>query len=72
MHSANLQTSDRLKRVAELLADGKEHSTMEIIRNANVCAVNSVVAEIRANGSEISCRRDGNAWYYKMEVKNEI
>lgn len=70
MHSANLSTSDRLKRVAAILADGREHSTLDIIKKADVCAVNSIISELRANGGNISCRCEGRVWYYKMEVNN--
>ena len=64
MHFAHLDHSDRLQRVAALLADGRERSTLEIIEQAHVCAVNSVVAELRANGIEIHCRRVGDVWFY--------
>lgn len=68
MHSASLKTSERLKRVAALLADGQEHTTRDIIQAAGVCAVNSIISELRANGGQILCRRDGDVWYYKMEA----
>ena len=48
MHAARLESSSRLKRVFELLADGREHSTQDIVRGAGVCAVNSIIAELRA------------------------
>lgn len=66
MHAADLAHSPRLQRVADLLTDGQEHSTMEIIHAAQVCAVNSIVAELRANGLEIVCRRVGDIWYYRQ------
>lgn len=66
MHSATLNGSRRLQRVRKLLADGKPHSTMEIIQRANVCAVNSIVSELRANGMAIDCRREGRRWYYRL------
>ena len=58
MHAARLDRSPRLRRVHALLADGVERSTLEIMRGANVCAVNSCVAELRANGAEIVCRQE--------------
>lgn len=64
MKAAHLATSPRLQRVAALLADGQEHSTMEIIQAAGVCAVNSIVAELRTNGLQILCRRCGDIWVY--------
>ena len=47
MKAARLENSARLRRVADLLADGREYSTLDIIMGAGVCAVNSCVAELR-------------------------
>ncbi|MEZ5571200.1 MAG: hypothetical protein R3E64_04175 [Halioglobus sp.] len=69
MHAAQIHKSERLQRVDALLADGNPHSTMEIIEAANVCAVNSIVAELRANGRTISCQRVDDVWFYQMETK---
>jgi len=66
-HTAKLSTSSRLKRVDKLLSDGREYSTREIIAHADVCAVNSVITELRHNGRNITCRREGQHWYYTME-----
>jgi len=57
MHAAKLEVSPRLQRVANLLGDGEEHSTREIVHKCNVCAVNSAVSELRANGLNIVCRQ---------------
>ena len=57
MHAANLQVSERLQRVANLLGDGEEHSTRDIVLKCNVMAVNSAVSELRANGLNIVCRQ---------------
>lgn len=65
MHSASIERSKRLQRVDDLLADGKEYSTMDIVHNASVCAVNSIVSELRANGRAIACRRTKNIWFYR-------
>lgn len=67
MHSAVLSKSQRLQRVLKVLSDTKPHSTREIIRKASVCAVNSIVAELRCNGYMIECRRVGDKWFYWME-----
>lgn len=64
LHAARLEFSPRLQRVADLLADGAEHTTMDIIQAAGVCAVNSIVAELRSNGLHILCRRCGDVWVY--------
>lgn len=66
MNSASLEKSERLQRVHELLASGHEYSTMEIIRLANVCAVNSIISELRDNGLFITCRRRSGAFYYHI------
>lgn len=75
MHAADPHTSPRLQRVLSLLADQAEHSTMDICRGAEVCAVNSCVAELRHAGAEIVCTiktlraHDGarrRIWFYRM------
>ena len=71
MHAARLANSPRLQRVHALLADGAEHSTMDIVAEARVCAVNSIVAELRVQGAEIACRqirshRGDRVWLYSM------
>ena len=68
MNAAKLDKSDRLQRVDALLSSGKQYSTLEIVQKACVCAVNSIIAELRANGRQITCKRFGSAWYYWMEV----
>lgn len=66
MHSARLSKSERLQRVHNLLKRGGEFSTMQIVEMANVCAVNSIVAELRFNGIGISCHRRGDTWFYRL------
>ena len=72
MHAARLSHSDRLTRVHRLLADGRERSTLEIMRGAGVCAVNSCIAELRANGARITCRQSVRVttgerlWLYRL------
>ena len=65
MKAARLASSERLQRVDDLLEDGYEHSTREILLQAKVCAVNSIIAELRANGRKILCRRVADIWYYR-------
>jgi hypothetical protein len=69
MHAANIEKSERLGRVLDLLSKGGEFSTLDIIRQANVCAVNSIVAELRQNGFDINCQRRGEKWFYRLEKK---
>ncbi len=66
--AALLENSPRLQRVAKFLSDGKPHSTREIIRACDVCAVNAIADELREpqNGFDIDCERRGKYWYYTM------
>lgn len=65
MNAANVEKSDRLQRVWNLLRRGKEYTTMQIVTQAGVCAVNSIVSELRRNGKHIACERRGDRWYYR-------
>jgi hypothetical protein len=67
MNAASIEKSDRLARVLELLWQGGEFSTLDIIKKTNVCAVNSIVAELRQNGFDIYCQRRGDKWFYRLE-----
>lgn len=67
MHAASIEKSERLGRVLDLLSQGGDFSTLDIIKQANVCAVNSIVAELRQNGFDINCQRRGDKWFYKLE-----
>lgn len=55
MNNASLKSSKRLQRVFAVLQHGKPMTTRQIIREARVCAVNSIVSELRANGIKITC-----------------
>lgn len=68
MNAAKLSKSDRLMRVRNVLMDGMKHTTRDLIRKAKVCAVNSIIAELRANGMQIDCRRVGDRWFYQAKV----
>ena len=73
MHSASLDRSPRLRRVLDYLSDGRDRSTREIMLGAEVCAVNSCVAELRDNGREIDCRVEvgadgGRVWLYRLRT----
>lgn len=65
MHAASLEKSKRLKKVDDLLSDLRPRSTLEIIQQAGVCAVNSVISELRRNGRIINCHRHEGNWYYR-------
>ena len=71
MHSAAVESSPRLQRVLALLQEGGEYSTRDIMLLAEVCAVNSCIAELRDNGYVIDCRqqirgRGDRVWLYRL------
>ncbi len=68
MNAANLTRSDRLQRVFKLLSGGGEFTTLEIIQRAGVCAVNSIISELRQNGFKIDCQRRNDKWFYRMTI----
>jgi hypothetical protein len=67
MHAASIDKSDRLARVYKLLSQGGEFSTLDIVTGAQVCAVNSIVSELRQNGFDIDCKRRGDKWFYRLK-----
>lgn len=67
MHAASEKNSERLQRVMKVLKDGEEHTTYEILHQAQVCAVNSIVAELRVNGHAITCQRRKDRFYYQLK-----
>jgi biotin operon repressor len=66
MNAARYANSDRLQRAVRYLSDGKWHSTMDIIKAANICAVNSVMSELRENGFSIQSECNARVWYYRL------
>lgn len=67
-HAARADYSARLRRVLHVLADGAEYTTLDLMQQAHVCAVNAIVSELRENGYRITCQRRGDRWYYQMDV----
>ena len=74
MHHARLQNSPRLRRALKALQRARgEMTTMELSRAADICAVNSTVAELRENGAEIICRqafRDGRRRFFYRLIRS--
>lgn len=66
MNAADANKSKRLLRVLGVLSDGREHSTLDLLTNAQVCAVNSCVAELREANHDIRCQRRGGVWFYRL------
>ena len=72
MNAANPDKSRRLMRVLGVLSDGREHSTLDLIANAQVCAVNSCVSELRVAGHDIPCERRGDTWFYRLRGQMKL
>lgn len=72
MMRAAALTSARLQRVLGVLADGRPHTTRDIVRKGRVMAVNACIAELRTHGAEITCVQmpnpsgGGRRWIYTM------
>ena len=67
--AALLENSPRLQRVARFLSDGKPHSTRDIQRECDVCAVGTIKSELidPKNGFDITCKQIGKErWDYRM------
>ena len=78
MRHARLDRSERLQRVLAVLIEWRRLgaargwiTTRGIVRLAHVCAVNSCIAELRANGARIECEqrreRGVRRFYYRLE-----
>lgn len=67
---ARYETSDRLQRTLELMLDGRQRTTREISRMADIQAVNSAACELRQNGFDFICiRRTRPAIYQLFNVE---
>ena len=73
MNHAHLATSPRLQRALAVLRArrGRWTTTRTLLRAANICAVNSVIAELRENGIAVECeqRVEGGRrrWAYRLK-----
>lgn len=68
MHAAKRLTS-RLYRMLMYLKDVGDRgaTTRDIIINADVCAVNSIAAELKTQGYRIECKRESKSVFrYKL------
>ena len=74
IHYAKIDTSPRLQRLLQCLESQPKESggwvtTRSIINQADICAVNSAISELRRNGYEIESRKSrehGSAWEYRL------
>lgn len=55
MHAAKLEDSPRLRKVLAFLRRHGPATTIQIVKGCEVCAVNSIIAELRSNGLTIKC-----------------
>lgn len=74
MHSAKLSRSPRLQRALRFLQEaGGPVTTRAIMRGARVCAVNTVIAELRENGAKINCfqiMKNGERRFFYALIKS--
>lgn len=73
IHYADIKNSPRLQRLLQCLESQPKESggwvtTMKIIEQAKICAVNSAISELRRNGYEVEARKSKveNAWEYRL------
>lgn len=70
---AKVESSPRLQRALQLLSDEQWHSTRDIVRAADVCAVNSIIHELRCNGHDVVSRCAGKGRYeYMLLVEGQL
>lgn len=55
MHAAKIDDSPRLQKVRDFLRRKGSATTREISNACDVYAVNSIIAELRANGFAVAC-----------------
>ena len=72
MNAANIDKSERLQRVLDVLNDYREHTTLAIQEGAGVCSVSACVSELRCNDHKISCNRRGNKWFYRLQSNKVV
>lgn len=69
MHAAKLENSPRLQRVLAYLRRNGPATTLQISQACIVCAVNSIIDELRANGYTIVCQAlKGHRGVYQYEL----
>jgi len=56
MHAAKIEDSPRLQKVRDFLRRQGSATTREISQACDVYAVNSIIAELRANGFTVNCQ----------------
>lgn len=68
MHYARLEASPRLQRLLAVLRRGGWWSTRALVTEADVCAINTAIDELRANAIAIETRCTGRGkWEYRLK-----
>lgn len=70
MHWAKVESSPRLQRLLAGLLDGRRRSTRELSRECEVYAVGTAIDELRRNGYDIECTREGRIFFYRLIARN--
>lgn len=70
MHYARLENSPRLQRALAVLERGGRFTTRQLQTEAQLCAVNTAVDELRANGIDVRCECVGRGRYEYWIARN--
>lgn len=71
IRAAKIENSPRLLRFLGCLASGQWRSTMQIIQEAQICAVSACASECRAQGQAIETKCEGKVWFYRLPNRND-
>ena len=66
IHAAQLAHSPRLQRFLSCLNEREWKSTLQLIQQAQVCAVSSCASELRAQGIAVETKCVGRVWWYRL------
>ena len=71
MKAANYKKSPRLQKLLQVMRDGEERSTYQLMMATGSVAVSTNISELRAQGAQIACRverRNGKrVWLYTLQ-----
>lgn len=73
MHAANLDRSERLRRILKCLRENKRHglTTLDLFAYTGALAPSTCISELRHNGHAIDCKieSDGKQRIYRYFLK---
>jgi hypothetical protein len=64
----NAATSPRLQRVLAVLADGRPHTTLEIVRRAHVVAADTAIRELRGAPNNLPIQRSQKGYIHTYQL----